>query len=157
MPSTETTAIRAGVALSALVVLIIAGLALAALLGNGDESTEPEPPSQDEADDGVADHRILAVDDTNIPLTADCRAATESPIGYAVVVVNRGRAAVDYLVSIRLEQEDGPAHDQLIEIEALAAGRSRTVNLEPIDQIGEVAACTIVAVESERRVLLANS
>lgn len=172
MSSTESKLMWVAITLSLLLVLALGTLAVYSVIGqDDDESADGSTNGQatEAGDDGAnggpdpGDELLpasptLTADQIDPPLSVRCDRAQNTTQGYAVVVANRGELTVDYVVSIELTVDGGQPLVTSTEISALAPGERREVVVNAAGPGGrQVADCTIVAVQSDRRVLLANS
>lgn len=157
--STEAYLTRAAVALSVILVLLLGGLALFSVFGaeegNGDEVGDD--PDTTVGGPTAYPGQQYNFDDASQPLTIGCVPTIGNTDVYVVSITNRSERAIDYLVKARLTPESGSPVDALAEVTNLQPSEAREVVLVPDRPIDEVDACTITAIESERRVLLANS
>ncbi len=179
MSSTESKLMWAAIILSLVLVMALGTLAVLSVLGqddrddNGDAaanttSTEtdndsdsdadPDSSDNDPADAGDPASPQLAVGEFDPPVTVRCQRSTDLDQGYAVIITNQADATIDYVVSIELTVDGGRPLVASTEVPALAAGEQREVIVNAAGPGGRrISDCTIAAVQSDRRVLLANS
>lgn len=156
MATTETRLTRAAIALSVLLVLVLGALATYSVLGNdgGGAGTTVDPvPDDDPAYPGPH----LEVDDRELPLQVGCVPSAEAESGYAILMVNLAGLTVDYVVSVALVDEEGGSVWSTAVLPALAPDEERQVEVPDREVSGRVVDCTITAVQTDRRLLLANS
>lgn len=173
MSSTESKLMWVAIVLSLVLVLALGTLAVYSVLGrdgNGDSDGETaEQTTTADGTDAGPDRRGvggdpidpappgLTVGELDPPLSVRCDRATNADQGYAVVVANRGDATVDYVVAIELTVDGARPLVTSTEVPALAPGERREVIVNAAGPGGrQISDCTIAAVQSDRRVLLAN-
>jgi hypothetical protein len=154
MASTETRLTRAAIALSVLLVMLLGGLAAYSVLGQDDD---PEPVNLVAPDDVRAyPGPQLVIEDRGRPLTIGC-VASDDDDGYTLLLTNRAGTAVDYTVSVSLEVDDERSVAATTEILGLQPDEQREVAVEPDRSDASVVGCSITAIQSDRRILLANA
>lgn len=162
MSSTESKLMWVAIALSLLLVLALGTLAVYSVLGqDGDaaDDAQADGDGDNDSDGGLppASPDLIA-NPVDPPINVRCDRAQNTNQGYAVVIANRGGTTVDYVVSIELTLEGGRPLVTSTEIPALAPGERREVVISAAGPGGrQISDCTIAAVQSDRRVLLANS
>lgn len=173
MSSTESKLMWIAIVLSLVLVMALGTLAVLSVLGqdDGDDTDDAaiDTTSIDTADDSTdRDDQTtdsggpaspgLAIGETDPPVSVRCDRATNAERGYAVVITNQGDTTVDYVVSIELTVDGARPLVASTEIPALGAGERREVIVNAAGPGGRsISDCTIAAVQSDRRVLLANS
>lgn len=165
MSSTESKLMWVAIALSLLLVLALGTLAVYSVVGqDGADSDAADEAEADGVGDNGSDGGLppaspdLIANPVDPAINVRCDRAQNTSQGYAVVITNRGETTVDYVVSIELTLDGGRPLVTSTEIPALAPGERREVVVSAAGPGGrQISDCTIAAVQSDRRVLLANS
>jgi len=176
MSSTESKLMWVAIVLSLVLVMALGTLAVLSVLGqdDGDDNdataqttsadttgTDDDSTPADTSTNGGVDGPAapgLSIGEIDPPVSVRCERAASADQGYAVVITNQGDTATDYVVSIELTVDGARPLVASTEIPALAAGERREVIVNAAGPGGRrIADCTIAAVQSDRRVLLANS
>ncbi len=167
MSSTESKLMWVAIALSLLLVLALGTLAVYSVIGRDDDDTatadgDPSDPVnvQGETTQGTTAPASPGTGGREIdpPLSVRCDRATDASQGYAVIIANRGQSTIDYVVSIELTVAGSRPLVASTDVPALAPGERREVIVNAAGPGGRrISDCAIAAVQSDRRVLLANS
>lgn len=130
----------------------IGGQAETEPVGTADGQTGDDPSGPDRPYPGSR----LQIDDEVSPLSIGCfRDRTVDDL-YLIVVHNQGQVSVDYLVRAELTDDDGRTVSGLATVEGLQPDEEREVVLVPDDTVDGLSQCSIRAIQSDRRVLLAS-
>ncbi|MEL6982256.1 MAG: hypothetical protein AAFO29_07515 [Actinomycetota bacterium] len=167
MSSTESKLMWVAIVLSLILVLTLGTLAVYSVIGqDDDESAEGDDEDTTNGDDGGADSGDevppaspdLIAAQIDPPLSVRCDRAPNTNQGYAVIIANLGENTVDYVVSIELTVDGAGPLVASTDVPALAPGERREVIVNTAGPGGRaISDCSIAAVQSNRRVLLANS
>ena len=151
---------RAVLGLSVALVLMLTGVALSRLLSSGETVTSPGTTTPNDNPDapatatGVYPGARLTFDDSEAPLTIGCLQDRTANGAFLIVIENLATTVTDYTVSAALHADGGTTVDATARVGQLQPGEQREVVLIPEQEIADPADCTIMAVESDRRVLL---
>ena len=154
MASTEARLTWAAIALSVLLVLVLSGLAVYSVIGRDTEEPADVVLDDEEGQPGPPDR--VTLQDRDVPLAIACEEAGTGD-GYAVRVANLAGAPVDLVVSVELAVDGGRSISATSDVGPLDPGEERAVAVAPVPADAEVTGCSVSAVQSDRRLLLANS
>lgn len=152
--SSDSKLLWVAIALSLLLVGALGTLAAYSVLNPGDldQDTTTEVATGNVSTDGDQPR-------ASPPMAiVDCGPSDDPSAGYTVVVTNPGTATVDYQVTIELAMGTSRPVVASTEIPALDPGERQAVTVNAAGSAGSrITGCSVAAIQSDRRVLLANS
>lgn len=155
MASADTYLKRLVVILSVVLVSLLAIISIYSLLPNSDDEPDPIIEGGERAGPTQAyPGQIFEIDDMEFPLSIGCRSGLDEEGVFLAYIWNRGQVSASYILAASLTTPDGDSVEAIAEINNLAPGEEREAVLRPRESLAGVNACSIVAVQGDRRILL---
>lgn len=159
MGARESFLIRLAIGLSVLLVMALGVIAIYSVLERDDRASGDAEETPDTSGGGTTTvgrpypGPTVDIDDLADPLTIGCIPEANDR-GYSVLIANRSSSTIDYLVSVRLVVDE-LARLTSIDVPDLGPGEVRELDVPPPTSGGSIEDCTVVGVQSDRRLLLA--
>ena len=124
---------------------------------NPEQAAPPAPEANEEQVSGPEQPdptSTISIDDLEFPVTVGCMRLADDSEVFTMRISNDGTRPSDYLVVTELSTQDARSAEVTTIIEDLLPGVVRDTVLVPDEQLDEITSCSIVAIQSERRVIL---
>ncbi len=165
MSSTESKLIWVAVVMSLLLVLALGAIATYSVLGlgglgggqDGSASSSDDGGTGGDGGDGGGTATPV-VGQVEPPVAVACGRVGSIDPAYAVTIANDRGVTIDYLVAVELTVAGATPLVATADVPALAPGERRTVVVDgAATGEQEITGCSIAAIQSDRRVVLATS